>query len=123
MSYEFYKILHLTGIILLFSGLTGLLTVRVLGIEITGKAKSIVFISHGIGSLITLVGGFGLLARLGIIGGLPLWVYGKLLIWLILGGAIALVKRKGHIGWPLFISLILFFIVANYLALTKPFMV
>lgn len=121
MSYEFYKIMHLTGIVLLFSGLAGLLTLKMAGAELSRNVKSLVFISHGAGSLFILVGGFGLLARLGIISGLPIWVYGKLAIWLILGGSIALIKRKSNLGWPLFISLIIIFIAANYLALVKPF--
>jgi hypothetical protein len=121
MSYEVYKILHLTGIILIFSGLVGLLTVKMSNGIVEGKTKSLIFMSHGIGLLLALVGGFGLLARLGLARDIPNWVFGKLAIWLILGGAIAIVKRKGQLGWPIFAGLILLFIAAAYLAILKPF--
>lgn len=121
MSYEFYKVLHLTGVILVFSGLVGLLTVKMSGGVVAGKVKSLVFLSHGLGLLLALVGGFGLMARLGLHQGIPGWIYGKLAIWLILGGAIAVLKRKGQLGWPLFLGLIVIFIAAGYLAVVKPF--
>lgn len=121
MTYEFYKILHLISIVLLFSGLIGLLTVQMSGGALVGKVKSLVFISHGVGILFLLISGFGLLARLGLTRNLPGWVFAKIAIWLILGGSLALVKRKGHIGWPLFISLIGIFSLAAYLAVIKPF--
>lgn len=121
MTYEFYKIIHLVSIVLLFSGLVGVIAIQMSGGVLAGKAKSLVFISHGIGLLFLLISGFGLLARLGLTRDIPGWVFGKLAIWLILGGAIALVKRKGHIGWPLFISLIGIFTLAAILAITKPF--
>ena len=121
ISYEIYKIVHLTGILLIFIGLTSLLSLKIAGVNAEGKAKSLIFISHGIGLFLALFGGFGLLARLGLTRDIPNWVFAKLAIWLLLGGAIALVKRKGQIGWPLFVGLILIFIVAAYLAILKPF--
>ena len=121
MSYEAYKIIHLVSIILLFSGLVGILAIRMSGGVLEGKVKSLVFASHGVGLLVLLISGFGLLARLNLTHAIPGWVFGKMGIWLILGGSVALVKRKGHIGWPLFISLIGIFTVAAYLAVMKPF--
>ncbi len=109
MTYEFYKIIHLISIVLLFSGLIGLLTIQMSGGVLAGKARSLVFAAHGIGLLFLLISGFGLLARLGLVSNIPGWVFAKIAIWIILGGAISLVKRKGHIGWPLFISLIAIF--------------
>ncbi len=121
MSYEFYKIMHLLGLVLLFSGLVGLLTVKMTGGKVEGSTKSLVFASHGIGLVLLLVGGFGLMARLQLTQAMPNWIYVKLAVWLFMGGAIGLVKRKGHIGWPLFLSLILFFLIAAYFAVYKPF--
>lgn len=121
MSYEFYKLIHLIGIVLLFSGLTGLLIVKMSQGQLAGQTKKLIFISHGTGLLLILISGFGLLARLSMFSNLPHWVYGKLLIWLMLGGAIAYLKRKGELGWPLFITLIGIFSVAGYFALFKPF--
>lgn len=121
MSYETYKIIHLVSIVLLFSGLMGLLAIRMAGVELVSRTKKLVFISHGIGTLFVLVSGFGLLARLGLISALPGWVYGKVIIWVLLAGAVSVVKRKGQIGWPIFISLIAIFTVAASLAILKPF--
>ena len=121
MSYEIYKIIHLVAIVLLFSGLVGLLTIQMSGGIVAGKVKSMVFISHGVGLLVLLISGFGLIARLGLINGLPGWIYAKLALWLVLGAAISLVKRKGGIGWPIFVSLIAVFTIAAVLAILKPF--
>ncbi len=121
MTYEFYKIIHLVGIVLLFSGLIGLITVKMSGGQLAGATKSLVFVSHGVGLVFLLVSGFGLLARLELARNMPNWVFVKLAIWLFMGGAVALAKRKGHIGWPLFISLIFVFVIAAYFAVYKPF--
>ena len=121
MSYEFYKIIHLTGIVLLFCGLVGLLTLKMAGAEVTGKVKKLVFVAHGIGAFLVLLGGFGLLARLNLAQNIPNWAYAKILIWLIAGGSIALVKRKGQLGWPIFIGLMALFVTAAWLAILKPF--
>jgi hypothetical protein len=121
MPYEVYKIIHLVSIVLLFSGLMGLLTIRMAGVELTPKVKRLVFMSHGIGILFILISGFGLLARLGLTQNIPGWVYGKLTIWLVLAAAISIVKRKGHMGWPIFILLMALFTAAAYLAVVKPF--
>ena len=121
MSYEFYKIIHLTGIVLLFTGLTGLLTLKMAGAEVSGKVKKLVFSAHGLGAFLILLGGFGLLARLQLTSNIPNWAYAKLAIWLIAAGGISVVKRKGQLGWPIYIGLLLLFITAAWLAIQKPF--
>ena len=120
MPYEFYKILHLTGLVLLFSGLVSLLTLKVIGAEVNGPAKKFSFIAHGIGLFLILLSGFGLLARLGLARELPGWIYIKLVIWLYFGASIALIKRKGQIGWIMYLPMLLIFIVSAYLGVNKP---
>ncbi len=120
MSYEFYKMMHLLGLVLLFSGLVGLLTVKMSGGKVEGSTKSLVYASHGLGLVLLLVGGFGLVARLQLAQNMPSWVYVKLAVWLFMGGAIGLVKRKGHIGWPIFLTLTFVFLIATYFAVMKP---
>jgi hypothetical protein len=119
MPYEIYKILHLVGLVLVFSGLVGLMTIKMSGGQLEGKSKSFVFITHGVGILLMLVSGFGLLAKLGLARDMPNWIYFKILIWLFFGGAIALVKRKGQLGWPIYIALIAIFILAAYFGVYK----
>lgn len=121
MPYEIYKMIHFTGLILLFSGLTCLLTLKVAGVPLQGASKKFAFISHGVGLFLVLLGGFGLMARLGMATSWPNWIYAKLAIWLYFGAAVVLVKRRGHLGWPLYIPLITVFIVAAYIATFKPF--
>lgn len=121
ISYETYKIIHLVAIVLLFSGLVGLLTIQMSGGALVGRVRSMVFAAHGTGFLLLLISGFGLAARLGLINGLPGWIFAKLGLWLVLGGAIAVVKRKGMIGLPLFLVLIGLFVATAIIAITKPF--
>lgn len=121
MSYEFYKILHITGLILLFFGLSSALTLKMAGATFTGSVKKMAFITHGLGLLFLLVSGFGLLAKLGIMAEMPGWVWTKLGVWLAMGGAIALAKRKGQLGWPIMVLFVGLGIFAAWLAISKPF--
>ena len=97
-----------------------LLTLKVIGAEVNGPAKKFSFIAHGIGLFLILLSGFGLLARLGLVRELPGWIYLKLAIWLYFGVAIALIKRKGHLGWIMYLPMLLIFIGAAYLGVSKP---
>lgn len=120
MSYEFYKVLHVTGLILLFSGLVSLLTLKIAGAAVEGSAKKFSFLTHGIGLFFILISGFGLLAKLNILSDMPNWIYVKLAIWLYFGITISLIKRKGHLGWVLYIPMLVIFMTAAYLATFKP---
>ena len=77
--------------------------------------------THGTGLLISLVGGFGLLARLGLTGGLPGWVYLKLAIWLGLGMSPILLYKRPQTAKAVWFILIVLFISAAYTARYKPF--
>ncbi len=121
MTFEFYKILHLSGLIFLFFGFGGLLVTSYAGVTIKGPAKIMGFATHGLGLLFLLIGGFGMLAKLGQMGQMPGWVIGKIVIWLFMGVGISLVKRKGHLGWPIATLLIVLGTTAAVLAINKPF--
>ena len=99
MSYEFYKILHLIGVILVFLSFGGLIVRGFAGDENPG-VRRLGAITNGVGLLLILVGGFGIVAKLRL--GFPAWVVGKMIIWLVLGGMIAMINRfpkKGHVLW------------------------
>ena len=82
IPYEIYKILHLTGLFLLITGLASTLVLSWAGSINQKNLKKFSFITHGIGLLFILVSGFGLLARLGLAqANMPTWIYGKLTIW------------------------------------------
>lgn len=121
MSYEFYKVLHLAGLFLLFSGLAGILAARMIVPEIPARPRRLFFLAHGLGLLIMIVAGFGLAARLGYMQSFPLWLWAKIVIWLILGGGIALAKRRGHVGGPLLTLFVGLGATAAWLAVMKPF--
>lgn len=111
MSYEFYKIIHILSVIFLFIALTAY----------AYSSKKSFSIGHGIALLLILVSGFGLLARLGLVRGFPNWVWVKFGVWLVLGAALALAKRK-KLSQPIQISLwIALGGLAVFMAVTKPF--
>ena len=91
MPYEAYKVMHFLGIFMLITTLAAVAMHALRG----GNRQDLphrkpIAIAHGLSVLLILTGGFGLLARLGIVqGGLPIWIYIKLLIWVALAGAIA----------------------------------
>lgn len=119
ISYATYKLVHYLGLFLIFTGLGGVFFAFLNGSSFKGKAKAIVFSTHGLGMFFALVGGFGMLARIGITGGLPNWIYIKLLVWVFLGLAIAIAKRKPSIVSLLLILLI--GLIAPWAAMNKPF--
>lgn len=121
MSLEFYKLIHVIGIVLLFSGLVSLVVAKMINNEIPKKIRMLGFISHGVGVLFLLVSGFGMLARLGIMTTWPTWAIVKLVIWLFFALAAVIIKRKAQLGTPALVSMLIIFMLAGYLALYKPF--
>ena len=85
MSLQVYHYLHLIGLILVFAGFGALLS--------NDSYKSAMKL-HGIGLLISLVSGFGMLAKLGIFKEMPWWVWVKIALWLVLGVLPVLAKRR-----------------------------
>lgn len=120
MSYEIYKLIHLLGLFLLISGLMGVYYTVKSGVAFQGNIKKFSFALHGLGLLLILVSGFGLLARLGMAANMPSWVYIKLTIWIFFAIIISVLKRKSHIGWPLFVLLMAGYLIAAYTAIYKP---
>lgn len=121
ISYQVYKLMHFAGIMMVFLGLGGVLISHMASSAgAKGKAKFLAMTSHGLGLLLILVGGFGMLARLGIISGLPGWAYAKLGIWLFLGAATVLARKKANMGWGLWLIFIIGGVAAAHLALFKP---
>ncbi len=92
MSYEFYKILHFSGLLLTFTSLSGYIFYLIQ--NKTNEKRKFFSIVHGLGLLILLISGFGLEARLGYMQQLPNWIYIKLAIWILLGGSLVIVKRQ-----------------------------
>jgi uncharacterized membrane protein SirB2 len=121
MPYEFYKVLHLIGIMFLFFSVGGMVLHGMNGgtKESNGSRKWLV-IGHGVSLVVILVAGFGLLARLGLTQGFPLWVWPKLAIWLAMGAVIALAYRGQAVAKALWVAIPLLGAVAAWLAIYKP---
>lgn len=122
ISYSVYKIIHLVGVFMVFLALGGVATNSINGGTKNHSWRKGVAITHGIGLVLSLVAGFGLLARLGMAqGGFPGWAWAKLAIWVIFAGVIGLLIRKPALAKPLWALLIFLGGLAAYLAGTKPF--
>ncbi|MGE0632348.1 MAG: hypothetical protein AB7O96_08075 [Pseudobdellovibrionaceae bacterium] len=122
ISYQVYKLLHYAGIMMLFAGLGGILISHYASAAgIKGKAKMLAMVAHGVGLIFILVAGFGMLARLGMTDGLPGWIYAKLVIWLFLGAAATLARKKASSAWFMLALFVLAGVGSAYMALYKPF--
>lgn len=122
MSLEFYKILHIIGIALIIVPLGGL-TLHSLngGNRATNKHVKMVAITHGIGMMVTIVSGFGMLARLNLMSSLPGWTFVKVGIWLIFGLANTAAVRFQKSAMLLWFNLFVLVGIAASLAILKPF--
>ncbi len=121
MPYEFYKVLHLVGVFTVILSLGGMCLHVASGGTREYTGRKLAAATHGIGLLITLVAGFGLLAKLGILHSLPGWAITKGLVWLILGGLPAFIYRKPSLAKVFWILILVFGALNAYLAIYKPF--
>lgn len=123
MSYEVYKLLHVLGILLLFVALGGV-TLHAWngGTREGNRGRKAVATMHGFGLLLIILAGFGMIARRGYMeGGLPGWVWGKFLVWLVAGGIFYLPYRRPESATHIFWLLPLLGVVAGSFAVFKPF--
>lgn len=121
MSYSFYKILHIVGILAIFMSLGALCLHTLNNGERKFPNRLWTMILHGIGMAFTLVAGFGLLARIGLTGAWPGWVWMKLAIWLSLGGVTTLILTKKVPAKVLWVAILGLGGLAAFLANYKPF--
>jgi uncharacterized membrane protein SirB2 len=114
MSYEFYKIAHLFSIGVFLTAI---------GALFWRKDKLVIMsILMGVTTLVILVSGMGLIARIGISHGegWPAWLQAKLAIWAILGiGAPIVLKRFVNFKSAFYWIVLVFYFLAIYLANTK----
>jgi hypothetical protein len=122
-SHSFYNVVHIVGIVLVMSALGALaLHAAAGGTRPTNPARGLLASMHGIGILLILVGGFGMLARLGFMhgGSFPGWLWVKIAVWITLAAATLLPYRRPALGRPLLLALPLLGGLAAYMAIYKP---
>lgn len=123
MPYAIYKLTHLLGIFVLIITLA-LPFMHLLrgGTRADFPRRRTLAITHGAASFLVLLGGFGMLARLGVVhSGLPNWVLAKLTIWLVLSAALALALRTTAGARAVLIGTPLLALLAAAIAIYKPF--
>ena len=118
MSYEFYKIVHLSGLFLAMIALAGALGLTVAGGNEPVRKK--LAMGHGISVLIVFITGFGMHAKLNI-EGMPGWFIAKVVLWLLLGAMVAVPRRAADLTAFAFIALPIIAILGTWLAIQKPF--
>jgi hypothetical protein len=94
LSHPIYKTVHLLGIFLLVCGLGGLWAMAAAATDESRRAaRELVLATHGAAMFLILFAGFGMLARLGITGSWPLWIWIKVVIWVLLGALPVLLRK------------------------------
>jgi hypothetical protein len=116
-----YKNIHLVGIFMVILAVGGVLLHRITGGSQHHPWRKPVAITHGVGMILILVGGFGMLARLGIPWPWPGWVIVKVMIWIIFGALVTVVLRNPTLARPLWWITIVLGGLAAYMAGNKPF--
>lgn len=119
-SYTFYKVLHFSGIFIVLLGL-GATASHILqgGTKETFKNRKFFMALHGAALTVAFIAGFGLIARAGYNFSAG-WIWGKMLIWLILGAYPVVLYKKGQTKLPFLLLLGVLF-TAIYLVEYKPF--
>ncbi|NDV62990.1 hypothetical protein G0Q06_11050 [Puniceicoccales bacterium CK1056] len=118
MPYQFYQIMHLVGVFMVFLAYGGLIVRSATGSE-NKDVRRLGAITSGLGLLLILVGGFGLLARLNY--GWPGWVLVKVGIWVVLGAMIVLINRKPQFSQIFWWMTIILGLIALLMVVLKPF--
>ena len=114
MSYEFYKVIHLVCIILV----VGAVAIQFFKIDAPKSTK----ILSGLGSVLILVSGMGLIARLGVPHGAPwpIWIKVKLGLWVAIAALAPILAKRMKSNRALgYYGLIVLFIAAIFTAVTK----
>jgi uncharacterized membrane protein SirB2 len=123
VSHPFYNVIHIIGIVLLVSALGGIATRSMIGVTDDARsARRLMGILHGTGVFLVLLGGFGMLARLGFMhgGSFPGWLWVKIAIWGVLAVAPFIARRRPQLARPLLLALPILGGLAAYMAIYKP---
>ena len=95
MSYTFYNLLHL-GSVLALGLLLGALWGLYASPSPNKKLRALLLSLHGLIMFLILLAGFGLIAKIKVPFPWPLWIYGKLTIWLALTLSPVFIKKASR---------------------------
>lgn len=99
---KLYTLIHLVGIFGLLMALAAICYHAANGgFKSQAKGRKGLLALHGVSSFLILLAGFGMLARLNVTGAWPWWVWGKLIIWVVLSFGVVLPYRKEKWAMPL----------------------
>lgn len=123
MPYAVYKLVHLFGIFIVLTAMAATcMHVMRGGTRADNPHRRALGIAHGVAAFLILLGGFGMLARLGLVqGGLPGWIIAKLAIWALVSAAIMLPYRRAGAAGMVMTALPVLAVIAGAIALYKPF--
>jgi hypothetical protein len=121
-SHQLYNVVHIVGLVLLMAALGGLALSAQVPSGSSRPPRRFVMILHGLGMFLMLLGGFGMMARLGIVQGTswPGWVWVKVGVWVALGISAFLPYRFPRTSQPLLFLLPVLGGLAAYMAIYKP---
>lgn len=122
MPKDIYLILHIAGIILTVQALAVASFLAFKGdIHANEKAPKIIHIVHGVGLFLVILGGFGMIAKLGIGFPWPGWLWVKLGVWVVFGGATVVIRKYPDSGRAWFFMITALVVLAAAMAILKPF--
>ena len=113
-----YYTIHIFGVILVFLSY-GMLIARSLLDSDNKELRKFGGLFSGIGLFLILLGGFGLLARV-YNNAWPTFVIIKLVVWVLLGGMLALINRKPKLGKVWYVLTLFLGLIAIYSGYFKP---
>ncbi len=114
-----YKVLHISGLLLAFTALGGATLRALAGTGEDAPGRKLAGVTHGVALLLILISGFGMLAKLSY--GFPMWVWLKIVIWLLIGASIAVIRRLPAYAMAFWFALPVLGAAAALLAVYKPF--
>jgi hypothetical protein len=122
MSYFTYKLIHYLWIFILLATLGAALGRQGMS-EDRDPLRARWAALYGAALFLVLLGGFGLMARVGVEHGamFPGWILAKFGIWALLGGVLFLAWRKRAWSMPLLAFVPFLAVLAGWIAVTKPF--
>ncbi len=121
ISLDIYRLIHLAGIFFVLMGFGALILNAVSGGGREAPWRKTAIITHGVGLFLVLLGGFGMLARLGIHWPWPGWIIAKFAVWILLGGLVAVPRRAPGASKALWWVILLLAVIAAWIARAKPF--